>query len=102
MPRIMQVIMVNTSVSRTLDWPMRIMACATLRAKPVMPQTPTMMPTQAQAIATETVDFAPATKASQMSLKLMRLMGRSSATRMVTTMVQNALKMTVLPLQMSI
>ena len=52
------------------------------------PQTPTMMPTQAQAIATETVDFAPATKASQMSLKLMRLMGRSSATRMVTTMVR--------------
>ena len=94
--------MVNTRVSSTLSWPMRMMAWATFRAKPVMPHTPTMMPTQAQAMATETVDLAPETKASQMSFRLMRLMGRSSATMMVTTMVQKALKMTVLPLQMSI
>ena len=32
----------------------------------------------------------------------MRLMGRVSATMMVTMIVQNALKMTVRPLQMSI
>lgn len=34
-----------------------------------MPHTPTMMPTQAQAMATETVDLAPETKASQMSFQ---------------------------------
>ena len=82
--------------------PMLMMAWATFRAKPVMPQTPTIMPTQAQAMATETVDLAPWTKASQMSLKLIRLTGRSSATTMVTMMVQKAPRMTVTPLKISI
>ena len=59
MPRIMQVIMVKRSVSIRLCLPMLMMALATFRAKPVWPQTPTMMPTQAQAMATETVDLAP-------------------------------------------
>ena len=97
----MQVTIVKSRVSIRLCSPMLMMACATLSANPVMPQTPTMMPTQAQAMATDTVDFAPATKASQMSLRLMRLTGRSSATTMVTMMVQNAPRMTVTPLKIS-
>ena len=59
------------------------------------------MPTQAQAIPTEIMDLAALAKASQMSFRDMRLMGRSSATTMVTRMVQKALAMTVLPLQIS-
>ena len=58
--------------------------------------------TQAQAIATETVDLAPATNASQISFTLMRLMGRNSATMIVTRIVQNAPRMTVTPLKISI
>ena len=101
MPKIMQVTMVKSRVRNRLCWPMLMMERATFRAKPVRPQTPTIIPTQAQAMATETVDLAPATKASPISLRLMRLMGLSCATTMVTTMVQKALIITVLPLKIS-
>ena len=59
MPRIIQVTMVNSRVRRMLLCPMLMMVEATLRAKPVWLHTPTMIPTQAQAMATDTVDLAP-------------------------------------------
>lgn len=72
MPRIMQVTMVNSRVRNRLRagmvgkafLPMLMMALAMFRAKPVWEQTPTMMPTQAQLMATETVDLAAWAKAS--------------------------------------
>ena len=64
MPRIIQVTMVNSRVRKMLLWPMLMMALAMFRAKPVREQTPTMIPTQAQLIATETVERADWAKAS--------------------------------------
>ena len=49
MPRIMQVTIVNIRVNRRLCPPIWMMVLAMFRAKPVMEQTPTMQPTQAQA-----------------------------------------------------
>ena len=66
---------------------MLMMVFAILRAKPVILQEPTMMPTQAQAMATETVDFALATMASKISWKLIRVLGRSSAMMIVKIIV---------------
>ena len=59
----------NTSVNIRLFPPMLMMVFAIFRAKPVIEQEPTIIPTQAQAIATDTVDFALATIASRISWK---------------------------------
>ncbi len=86
-PKIMHVTIVNTSVNIRLLPPMLMMVLAILRAKPVIEQEPTMIPTQAQAMATDTVDFALATMASRISWTLMRVFFLHSATIIVNTMV---------------
>ena len=86
-PRIMQVTMVNTSVNRRLFPPMLIMVFAIFSAKPVIEQTPTIQPTHAQAIATETVDFAAAAIASRISCRLIRVFFLTCATMIVKMIV---------------
>ena len=102
MPRIIQVIMVNTSVKRMLVLPREIIVLAMVRPNPVLEHTPMMMPTQAQATATDTVCLAPSASASSRSLKDIRVSFRMNETRIVTTMVSTAEKMTVVPEKNSI
>ena len=83
----MQVIIVNTSVNIRLFPPMLMMVFAIFRAKPVIEQEPTMIPTQAQAIATDTVDFALATIASRISWKVNLVFFLHCATMIVNTIV---------------
>ena len=90
MPRIIQVIMVNTSVKRMLVLPREIIVLAMVRPNPVLEHTPMMMPTQAQATATETVCLAPSARASSKSLRDMRVSFRIKDTPMVTRMVSTA------------
>ena len=97
MPRIIQVIMVKIRVKRMLVLPREMMVLAIVRPKPVLEQTPMMMPTHAQATATETVCFAPSARASSRSFRDMRVSFRIKDTRMVTRMVSTAEKITVVP-----
>ena len=90
MPRNIQAILVNTRVKRMLVPPKAIIVFAMVRPKPVLEHTPMIIPTQAQAIATDTVCFAPLAKASTISFTLMRVSFFSCATTMVTTMVNTA------------
>ena len=77
----------NTSVNIRLFPPMLMMVFAMFRAKPVIEQEPTMIPTQAQAIATDTVDFALATIASRISWRVILVFFLLCATMIVYTFV---------------
>ena len=89
--------MVKMSVITRLFPPSVMMVLAMVSPKPVFEVTPMMMPTQAQAMATATVWVAPSANASQMSLKLIRVLFLNPATTMVATMVITAEKTTVVP-----
>ena len=102
MPRIMQVIIVKNSVKSRLVEPRAMIVFAMVRPKPVFEQTPMMMPTQAQATATETVCFAPSASASRKLEKVMRVSSRNIETTMVTRIVMTAEKITVVPEKNSI
>ena len=69
-PKIMQVIIVSTKVAIMLVPPKSIIALAILSPNPVMLVTAIIIPTTAQAMATETVPRAPPAKASNRSFML--------------------------------
>ena len=94
-PSSIQVTIVKTSVNNKLFPPSEIIALAILMVKPVKLDTPITIPTQAQAIATDTVDFAEATKAASISFKLMRVSFFSCAIMIVKRMVKKAPLITV-------
>ena len=70
--------------------PREMMVLAMVRPKPVLEQTPMMMPTQAQATATETVCLAPSARASSKSFRDMRVSLRMKEIKIVTRMVSTA------------
>ena len=102
MPRIIQVIIVKNNVNSRLVEPSAIMVLAIVRPNPVFEQTPMMIPTQAQATATETVCFAPLASASRKPERLMRVSFLNIDTTMVTRIVITAEKITVVPEKNSI
>src|SRR5574344_1407932 len=86
-PKIIQVTMEKNKVKIKLLPPIAIIVLAMVRPKPVLEDTPMIIPTQAQASATDTVCLVPSTNESHKSLKDIRVDFLVAATRMVTMMV---------------
>src|SRR5690554_5725448 len=94
-PRIIQVIMVRKSVNIRLDCPSWMMALAILSPNPVRLTTPMMIPTTAQATATETTALVPSENASRIWRSVILVVFLAILTAMVATIAQKAEKMTV-------
>jgi hypothetical protein len=73
MPRMREVIMVKNRVKRRFPPANSTSPFASFSPKPVRVTTPIMIPAEAQARATPTAFLAPSSKASAISLRLMRV-----------------------------